>query len=242
MSLSDALLLTVEARFCGPPGCGNGGYVCGLIGAALDRTVTVRLNRLVPLDVPLQLVSSGDDEWRLLHEGQGIARVRADTLQLEVPAPPGYVQALDATLHYRGFDNHPYPGCFVCGPARGRGDGLRIFAARLPGSSIACAAWMPDASLAGKDGKVAPEFIAAALDCPGYFALDAGPGGWLLGEYTAHVDRCVHVDEPCVVIGWPLGSEGRKHVVGTALFDEDGELAAMARGVWIAPREVAGQK
>jgi hypothetical protein len=38
------------------------------------------------------------------------------------------------------------------------------------------------------------------------------------------------------VIGWRLGASGRKHVVGTALFDEDGELCARALGVWIETR------
>jgi hypothetical protein len=58
----------------------------------------------------------------------------------------------------------------------------------------------------------------------------------LLGEYTAHVDRRVHVDEPCVVIGWRIATSGRKHEVGTALFDEDGELCAQAHALWIEPR------
>ena len=58
----------------------------------------------------------------------------------------------------------------------------------------------------------------------------------LLGEFTAHIDRCVHVDEPCVVIAWKLSDSGRKHEVGTALFDEDGELCARARALWIELR------
>jgi hypothetical protein len=104
---------------------------------------------------------------------------------------------------------------------------------------VVASGWLPDASLEGGNGKVAPEFMAAALDCPGYFAFAAArPSPWLLGEFTAHVDRCVHVDEPCVVIGWSLGGEGRKHAVGTAVFDEDGELCGYARGLWIEPRGI----
>lgn len=109
--------------------------------------------------------------------------------------------------------------------------------AGAPDRAHVAAAWLPDESLAGPDGKVAPEFMSAALDCPGFFALaNTRPAQWLLGEFTAHMDRCVHVDEPCVVVGWPLGSAGRKHSVGTAVFDEDGELCAYARGLWIEPR------
>jgi hypothetical protein len=59
----------------------------------------------------------------------------------------------------------------------------------------------------------------------------------LLGEITVHVNRLVHVDESCTVIGWPLAAQGRKHEVGTAVFDEKGELCASARAVWIEPRD-----
>jgi hypothetical protein len=240
MTSPDGMQISVAARFCGPPGAANGGYLCGLIGTALKRVVTVRLNRPTPLETTLDLLPTGEDEWQLQLRGQALAGIRAATLDLEVPLPPPtYVQALDAGLHFRGFIRHPYPRCFVCGPDRPRHDGLRVFAGRGPGALSAAAAWLPDASLSHGDGKVAPEFMSAALDCPGFFALDnVRPGPWLLGEFTAHVDRCVHVDEPCVVIGWRIGNEGRKYSVGTAVFDEDGELCATARGLWIEPREV----
>lgn len=237
MTVADGIQLSVDARFCGPPGYANGGYLCGLIGSALGRTVTVRLNRPVPLETTLDLLPDGEGRWQLQQEGQGLALVREATLDLELPSPPRYVDALDASLHYIGFENHPYPRCFVCGPDRKRHDGLRIFAGRGPGAAVAAAAWLPDASLGGRDGKVAPEFMSAALDCPGFFALtNERPGAWLLGEFTAHVDRCVHVDEPCVVVGWPIATEGRKRIVGTAVYDEDGEPCGYARGLWIEPR------
>ena len=76
----------------------------------------------------------------------------------------------------------------------------------------------------------------AALDCPGYFAARDDGVPMLLGEFTGHVDRRVHVDEPCVVIGWKIAVSGRRYDVGTALFDEDGEPCARARATWIAPK------
>ena len=48
----------------------------------------------------------------------------------------------------------------------------------------------------------------------------------LLAEFTAHVDRLVHVGESCTLIGWQIGASGRKHEAGTAIFDGKGELAA----------------
>jgi hypothetical protein len=44
------------------------------------------------------------------------------------------------------------------------------------------------------------------------------------------------VGEPCVVAAWPLEEDGRKLFAGTALFAEDGELLALAKQVWIAPK------
>ncbi|MDE2251492.1 MAG: hypothetical protein KGL25_08825, partial [Gammaproteobacteria bacterium] len=162
-------------------------------------------------------------------------------LELAVPAPPEYLEALEASRHYAGFAAHAYPGCFVCGPERARGDGLRIFAGALAGAQRAAgmvaAPWVPDVALGLDDQKVRPEFMWAALDCPGYFAARTDGVPMLLGEFTAHVDRRVHVDEPCVIIGWRVAVTGRKYEVGTALFDEDGGLCARARAVWIQPRD-----
>jgi hypothetical protein len=37
-------------------------------------------------------------------------------------------------------------------------------------------------------------------------------------------------------VGWPLGSDGRKHGAGTALFTDAGELLGIGRALWIEPR------
>jgi hypothetical protein len=161
-----------------------------------------------------------------------VARAVAGRLELDVPGPPQYVQAVWASQHYPGFREHAFPECFVCGPHRRRGDGLRIFPGMLD-TGIVAAPWLPADNLDGGDGKVAVEFLWAALDCPGYFAVSGGRRVMVLGEMQAHVDRRVHVGEPCTVIGWKIGAEGRKHYAGTAIFDEDGELCARARATWI---------
>jgi hypothetical protein len=235
--MQDPVSFTIPARFNGPPGTGNGGYACGQIAALIGEQVRIRLQRPVPLDTELFVVEMADPHgvsWQVRQDGQGVALARPTKVVLEAPAPPSYVEALAASKHYAGFEGHLFPTCFVCGPDRTRGDGLRIFAASLPGTDRVAAPWMPDLTLAGPDGKVRPEFIWAALDCPGYFA--AVPLGLpaVLGEFTVHVDRLVHVDEPCVIVGWKLGVDGRKYRVGTALFDEDGELCAVGEATWVA--------
>ena len=41
--------------------------------------------------------------------------------------------------------------------------------------------------------------------------------------------------EECVV-AWHLGSDGRTHAAGTALFAASGEVLGLARALWIEPR------
>jgi hypothetical protein len=224
--------LTIASRYKGPPASGNGGYVCGLIAVTVQADLRVRLLSPPPLDTPLELEPEGNDAWVLSSAAGPVARAVAGRLELDVPGPPQYVQAVWASQHYPGFREHAFPECFVCGPHRRRGDGLRIFPGMLD-TGIVAAPWLPADNLDGGDGKVAVEFLWAALDCPGYFAVSGGRRVMVLGEMQAHVDRRVHVGEPCTVIGWKIGAEGRKHYAGTAIFDEDGELCARARATWI---------
>lgn len=230
--------LVIAKRFCGPPNSANGGYFCGLVAALSSETLTVRLMKPPPLDTALEAEVSSADGGVTVRQGTDvIAQARVTPpLELEVPVAPSYVETLDASLHYPGLTEHPFPTCFVCGTQRQRGDGMRVFAGPVTGREVFAAPWVPDRSLDGGDGKVRPEFMFAAMDCPGCFASNKlGRGLWLLGEYTAHIDRLVHVDEPCRVVAWHIGSKGRKHEAGTALFDEDGELCGRARAVWIEP-------
>jgi hypothetical protein len=53
---------------------------------------------------------------------------------------------------------------------------------------------------------------------------------------TARIDRLPDEGEPCVVVGWPLGEDGRKLFAGTALYGRDAAPLAVARQVWIVPR------
>jgi len=230
-------LLVIARRFRGPPTSGNGGYTCGMLAAAALRPVEVRLIRPPPLDQTLEIVDEpASGGLKLVHGAETVATAAPKTFELEVPKPPSYARALAAVRDYEGFREHAYSDCFVCGPVRRRGDGMRVFAAPIAGMDLVAAAWMPDRSLVGPDDKVLPEFMWAALDCPGFFASGAAAKGALLGTYTARIDRCVHLDAPCVIIGWAIRHEGRKHEVGTAIFDNYGELCGRALATWIEPR------
>jgi hypothetical protein len=228
---------TVAPRFCGPPGTANGGYFCGLVAASTGATVQVRLERPIPLERALTIRDEGGDKLGVWDEATRVATATPASLELLAPRPPDYLQALEASRRFSGFDRHAYPGCFVCGTERARGDGLRVFAGEW--GDMVAAPWTPDESLNHGDGKVAAEFMWAALDCPGYFAARSDGVPMLLGEFNAHVDRRVHVSESCVVVGWRIAVSGRKYEVGTALYDEDGELCGRARALWIEPRGAA---
>src|SRR5262245_42567348 len=223
--------VTIASRFCGPPRSGNGGYTAGLTAAGFDGPVETTLRKPVPLERPLH-VARGDAH--VLHEGEVVvAEARPASLALDVPAAPSADRARAMSEHYTGFASHPFPTCFVCGPERACGDGLRIFAGGNAGDGIVAAPWTPDASLAGTDGRVRSEFLWAALDCPGYFAI-AQPGETaVLGRMTAEVEPAVLPGEQCVLVAWALGRSGRKLHAGTALFDADGRLRGRSAQTWI---------
>jgi hypothetical protein len=226
-------ILYIDSRFNGPPHSGNGGYTAGLIAAATGANVAVRLLQVVPLDRPLTLGSRGPERWEVRDGARLVATAACTSVQADVPAAPTYLAALEASKHYVGFNQQLFSSCFVCGTTRQRDDGLRIFPGFVPGTGVVAAPWLPSSTLDDGTGKVRPEFIWAALDCPGYFAsFDIGTMA-LLGELSVHIDRLVHVDEPCVVIGWRILMEGRKCRAGTALFDEDGERCAVGVATWV---------
>jgi hypothetical protein len=228
--------LTIGKRFCGPPDSGNGGYVCGLVAAAAAQPVAVRLKKPPPLGTALEL-GERDGVLQLLQGDEVVAEARPDPVNLGMPVLPDHAEAVIASLRYAGFAEHAFPGCFVCGPRRIAGDGLRIFAGPLSDGRGVAAPWLPDGSLADEAGLVRLEFMWSALDCPGYFATPMAGKLALLGELAARIERRPAVGEPCVVFGWERSSEGRKHYAGTAVIGPDGDVLARARATWIALKD-----
>ena len=224
--------IVVPRRFCGPAESGNGGYVCGRLAAFVDANVVeVTLRRPPPLDRPLQVVH--EQQRVLLLDGELlVAEAAAAELDLEAPAAVSLADAMAASAGFVGFEEHAFPECFVCGPAREPGDGLRIFAGPVAGAAGAVAApWVAR--------EVATEIVWAAIDCPGAFAVGfSARGETVLGRMTARILRLPAEGERCISIGWPIGEDGRKLHAGTALFAEKGDLLALARQTWIVPREV----
>jgi len=237
--------LRIARRFNGPHESGNGGYSAGLAARLLPdaEAVEATIRAPIPLDQTLRVhttntgldIMTDDAATRLL-----VMSLRS--VHLETPAikSPGLQAATVAAATYRNQDDHVLPHCFVCGPAREEGDGLRIFADWLkdpagienPNSfPIVAAPWQPWPDLADESGLVAPEFIWAALDCPGAFAINAEP--ILLGRMSARILKRPPPDHPLVVVAWAKGRDRRKHFAGSALFNEAGDLLAFSEQTWI---------
>lgn len=224
---------SIAPRFSGPPNMANGGYAAGLIARNIGKPVAIRLHKPVPLETPLELVNS-ERGWEARAGDTCVASARQVDLSLEIPsAVPSYEESCGHASEHPANTNLRYYGCFVCGTARGPGDGLRIFSGHVPGRELVVAPFRPDRSLLDEQGELHDEIVWAALDCPGYFASFQDGKYALLGELTAKIERPLEVDACYVVAGWPLGIEGRKRQAGTALFDHRGTLVAAARATWI---------
>jgi hypothetical protein len=234
--------LTVPSRFCGPPGVANGGYMCGRVARYLDGPVTVTLRRPPPLDLPMIVETGGS--LRVLHGDICVAEAEPATGELPVPDTVSMAEARAVEGRARYFRDPAFPSCFVCGPRRHSGDGMRIAPGPVPGREVLAAPWTPDTSLADDSRRVRPEIVWAALDCPsGIAAIEAiaieADTAILLGRMTAAVTALPVAGDECQVIAWPIGRDGRKLMAGSAVLGRDGEVLAVAGTVWLTvPRTV----
>ncbi len=238
----------VATQFRGPPESGNGGYVSGLLADYLSAPVAaegieVTLRAPTPLDTPMEI--RVDDEQASAYVGDTlIGQALPKQLELDVPASPSFAQALavqhnsaalDANIENivpGGFGFHPV--CFCCGAGVAADQGLRVFAAPVPGFAGVAAAWQPNPAFQDENGLLPTEVIWAALDCPGQYAyLDEGIRTGLLGRMTAKVHKPVSASDQIVITGWCIEMEGTKHFAGTALFNQEGECCAYSKQVWI---------
>jgi len=229
LRLSGKNSVIIERRFRGPEGSANGGYAAGLLAGFLDGPAEVTLRLPPPLDRALAVEADGDR--LLLLDGDAlVAEAAPAEVELEPPAPASWDAAAAASSRCVAFEADTFRGCFSCGQVRDEGDGLRIFPGRSKPADPVAAPWVAqEASI---------PVVWSAIDCSGAYALSAqGRGETVLGRMAARIARLPADGERCVVMGWPRGEEGRKLYAGTALWTADGELLALARQTWIAPRE-----
>jgi hypothetical protein len=228
--------ITIDPRFNGPPGSGNGGYVCGVLARHIAGPSEITLRAPPPLGVALGLVRT-DDGVALRDGERTIAEARPKPLHLDVPSAPSLTQARAAEARYIGHHDHRYPTCFVCGGGRDPQDGLALFTGPVEGRALVAASWTPGADLGDDNGVLREEFIHAALDCPSYWALPHAGKPALLARMAASIDAPPpRVGAPLIVAAWALSSDGRKHRGASALYTGDGALIARAEALWIEPR------
>jgi hypothetical protein len=216
-------------RFCGPPDSANGGYAAGTLAAFVGGTAEVTLRRPPPLDRPLAVERVGT-VFTLLDGADLVAEAAPTTVELDLPEPVSFDDAVEASRSspFRDMTIHPFPTCFACGPARESGDGLRLFAGRIPGTETFAAPWVP------KD--VDDRIVWAALDCPSCAVIyldEDHPPPHVLGRIAARIDQLPVPGDRYVVMSWRLGVDGRKVNSASAIYDENAKMCAVARATWI---------
>lgn len=223
----EGLRMRIAARFNGPPGTGNGGWCAGAFALAAGariggRAVQVTLRVPPPLETGLELRDGS------VLAGDTVVAEVAEVASAGEPVPPiPFAAAVTASRGYPGFTRHPFPTCFVCGPHREPGDGLRIFPGPLPGDRTA-APWTVPAD-------VSVETVWAALDCPGgWSAIGTSGRAFVLGRITAEIHALPGPGAECVVTGALSGVSGRKATVSTTVYGPDGSALATACATWLA--------
>src|SRR5260370_12173671 len=166
----------IDKRYCGPPNPGTGGYGCGGRAGHIRGGAEVTRRAPPPLDKPSDVVATDDGLWELRDGATVVATGRPASVELTRLETASFDEACAAELVTPIKPHeHLLPTCFVSGPARAQGDGLRIFAgplvrqSRKP-SAVLAAPWTPEPTLAAVDGSASPEVLWSALDCPHGYA------------------------------------------------------------------------
>ncbi|MFT5745691.1 MAG: hypothetical protein ACI920_001060 [Saprospiraceae bacterium] len=226
--------LSIHHHYCGPSESGNGGYSAGIFAKQLDFPAEITLRIPPPLDEELTIIR--EDEKALLMYGEKLvaeAKAKAKDFDLEIPPAPTFAEATGAAKDYAGFKDAPFHNCFVCGADRKAGEGLNIYAGKA-GEQMVAAPWIPTENLATDGKKVDSEYIWAALDCPGAWAVMQPSEVIVLGRFAVKVVADILVGEKYIVTGWGIERDGRKIYTGTAIYTEKGAVCAYGKGTWIA--------
>jgi hypothetical protein len=233
-------MLTIAHRFNGPPHSGNGGYVSGLLaqlvleefGDTPGAKVEVTLRKPPPLDKPLTVRQPAETEsLRLLDGSTVVAEAELVEAAGELLDPVSFDEAVTAAKGFLGRSGHPFLTCFVCGPDHP--SGMHVFPGPVPGRrDLVAAPWTP------AEDAVGPEFVWAALDCPGgWSAGDLAARPMVLGRMSVEMlgeQASVVAGERYVVVGRHVRTEGRKTFTASALYGPSGEPVASAEAVWIS--------
>lgn len=232
--------IVIKRRFIGPPNSANGGYACGRIAAFINGSAEVTLRRPPPIDKEMTVREEVEGTVAMYDGEILIGSGHSVPLDAVLIAAPMFNQASEAAERTFAASLHTLPTCFVCGPHREPGDGLRIHVGPIDPhdkqwNGILAAPWVPGENLADDEGIVLPEFVWAALDCPTAYACSspAGMRHILLGRQAVEILRRPRVAEKCVIAAQELSHDGRKSYAAATLFGEGGEAIAFCKATWI---------
>lgn len=226
--------VVIESRFNGIPDIALGGYVSGVL-ARRRKKAEVSLRRPVRVNEQYEM-STGPDDSEILKQGNDVYAIARDCSldDLELPHSVGLEEARVASSQYLGHRRHPFPNCFVCGPSRSQGEGLRIFPGKVAGRELVAAPWRPTRDLGSSSGIVEPEIIWSALDCPTIWAiiLTGKPDSKdqaVTSKLAVQLVNPVQAEQDNVVVGWKVSETDRTRVAGGAIYSADGQFRAIAR-------------
>ena len=247
--------MRLDKKYCGPPRSGNGGYVCGLCAQHSYFSLSpenqeqirepfsfeVKYKNPLPVETEFQVINSARESSLTDMDGnQVFAQGKTTTgTSTSLPDPITYRQAQEAAVKSLPSDQHIFPDCFVCGPNRHTGDGLRIFAGPLGSEPMVAAPWDVHPSFVLKERLLPLPVLWAALDCPGYFAYHFQSSSTFIPTVLAKMQCTVYDNQirsnDLVVMGWVKKQKLPLIEVGTALF-EGKHLLAQAEAVWMQPK------
>ena len=221
--------LSIDRRFCGPPGSGNGGYTAGRLAALIGDPAEITLRRPPPLETEMRVERAGP-RLLLMHGDDLIAEAQKTVVELAIPECPSLHEARRASTGYPGLDRHPFPGCFVCGPQRAA-DGMAVFPGPLTDGRAWAAVW---SAAETADAGPTDVLVWAAMDCPGGWSISAtDPAAtYVLGRMAGQRIRPLDA-APVISLAWLIGRAARKATAGSALFTANGELCAYSKQTWI---------
>lgn len=232
--------ISIARRFRGPPNSANGGYCCGRLANFIGGPAEVTLRKPPPLETIMSVIGDENNSIALYDRDELVATARSHALP---PTGATVVKFEDAVAaSKRTFDPsvHKLPMCYVCGPDRPPGDGLRIFCGPVEGhdvdwSGVVAAPWIPEPYMADDGGRVSSEFVWAALDCPTAYACGS-PAGFptiLLGRQAVAIETRPAIGEECVITARQSGRDGRKYHAEASLFGQSGAHLARCVTTWI---------
>lgn len=246
--------LTIASRYCGPPDSANGGYVAGLLAkplraasGAAHKGIQVRLLAPPPLEQALELFETESDQGEigmLLRCGETDVAVASLVPGLSAsPAAPTIEQAELAMARFDGSD-HPFPGCFVCGPGRDPSDALCIYpggvdAGQSGDKPMVASTWQVHADYCDENGLLKTEILCAALDCPSSFGIleissNKEMEPMVLASFTFMLTGNLKAGEQVIAVGWAESRKGRKAFGGSAIYNSEGQCVAQAEALWIS--------